>query len=326
MFNENTEDHINALIAKRWAAEPLSTEDTVTLDRWIVSHASEYDRMCQLSPRPSTLMPNVERAWANFKTATFKQRKPSVIKLKPLQRRLVAAATLVVLFAGYLFYKSNVGASTQWNQLQAQNEVKTFTLPDQSIITLNKNSQVEYASDFTKNRNLKLTGEAFFEVQHDKKHPFSITTENATITVLGTSFNVYTSAGETNVSVKTGKVSLKNKESEVFITTGQQGIASNKLGLSVNQMQDSYYLAWKEHKVQFNNTLLTDALPNLEKYYNCRIYIKDSNSKCKITTTFTSETLMQALQEIKLLTHCEYQIKGNVVEIWNLQCTSNSHE
>ncbi|MBK7131283.1 MAG: FecR domain-containing protein [Bacteroidales bacterium] len=96
-----------------------------------------------------------------------------------------------------------------------------ISLPDGSKISLNRNSQLTYRENFgKKNRNVKLTGEAFFEIAPDASKPFIIDAGKADVRVVGTSFNVITNNTESEVEVyvKTGKVILSDK-------SGSQSIA-----------------------------------------------------------------------------------------------------
>ena len=67
----------------------------------------------------------------------------------------------------------------------------SFKLPDGTKGVLNGGSTIEYSVPFQKNRNVKLVGEAFFDVKHDKQHPFLVDANLIDIKVLGTQFNVY---------------------------------------------------------------------------------------------------------------------------------------
>ena len=85
------------------------------------------------------------------------------------------------------------------------------SLPDGSKIYLNRNSEFSYRKNFGKHgRNVKLTGEAFFEISPDVSKPFIIDAGKAKVKVVGTSFNVITNNRESAVEVfvKTGKVML----------------------------------------------------------------------------------------------------------------------
>ena len=79
---------------------------------------------------------------------------------------------------------------------------------------LNSGSKLSYSLPFNNNRQIKLEGEAWFEVNHDEDHPFEISTGNSTVKVLGTSFNMsaYPAENYVEVVLQKGKVEfLDNK-------------------------------------------------------------------------------------------------------------------
>ena len=110
---------------------------------------------------------------------------------------------------------------------------KAVTLPDGSTVYMNAGARLSYSKQFgRKNREVQLTGEAFFDVTPDKKRPFSISAGNAVIRVLGTSFNVNSSNKENQVEVyvSTGIVELSesgNQNNRVLIHPGNIGLIEN---------------------------------------------------------------------------------------------------
>ena len=86
-------------------------------------------------------------------------------------------------------------------------------MPDGSVITVNKNSTLSYPSEFKgKTREVALNGEAFFKVTPNKEKPFIIHVNDVTVRVVGTSFNIRSEKGKTEVIVETGIVQVtKNK-------------------------------------------------------------------------------------------------------------------
>ncbi|RAW00892.1 FecR family protein [Pseudochryseolinea flava] len=87
--------------------------------------------------------------------------------------------------------------------------VATVYLPDSTRVWLNVNSSLVYADDFDQeHRKVHLKGEGYFDVRHDSLHKFVVTTEDASIEVLGTAFNVQEDSSTLTLSVEKGKVLL----------------------------------------------------------------------------------------------------------------------
>ncbi len=84
----------------------------------------------------------------------------------------------------------------------------SFSLPDGTTGMLNSGSKLSYSLPFKNNRQIKLEGEAWFEVRHDEEYPFEIRTGNSTLKVLGTSFNMsaYPDENYVEVVLQNGKV------------------------------------------------------------------------------------------------------------------------
>ena len=154
------------------------------------------------------------------------------------------------------------------------------SLPDGSKIYLNRNSELNYRKNFGKHgRNVKLAGEAFFEISPDKSKPFIIDAGNAKVKVLGTSFNVITNNRESAVEVfvKTGKVLVSdNSGSQTLqLDPGYVGTVSSRAAVkTVNNNPN--YLAWKTGELVYSGQKLSVVFSDLKRVYNMDIVADDS--------------------------------------------------
>jgi len=102
-------------------------------------------------------------------------------------------------------------------------KVRTDTLPDGSVITLNKYSGISYPAGFKGSvRNVQLSGEAFFNVKHDQSKPFVIKVNDLLVTVLGTSFNIKNSGNKTEVIVESGVVGVTKQGRSIMLYPGEK--------------------------------------------------------------------------------------------------------
>lgn len=150
-------------------------------------------------------------------------------------------------------------------------------LPDGTRIWLNAASTLEYPTAFTgKRREVKLTGEGFFEVSHDKNHPFVVQINGMNVTVLGTSFNIMAYKEEEGIktTVVTGLVGVSDYKQSVLVKPGQQALYTNMQTLLVNQVDLEEITAWKEGLFKFNGTKLSAIMKQLSRWYNVDIDIK----------------------------------------------------
>lgn len=171
-------------------------------------------------------------------------------------------------------------------------------LPDGSRFTLNRNSSLSYRANFEDERSLTLEGEAFFEVREDKDHPFVVQTERASVKVLGTSFNVNSTASETRLTVVTGVVELSIPDiaSPLKFTAGESGIATAN---SIIEAEDSNSLAWKNKILVFKDASLPSAIETIEKYFNKDLQMAENLSNCKITAEFRNPTLQEVMNVLR---------------------------
>ncbi len=150
-------------------------------------------------------------------------------------------------------------------------------LSDGTLVHLNAGTSLRYPVQFVKNQNRQvyLLGEAFFEVEKDKEHPFDVNTQNVNVEVLGTKFNVdtYSENPRTDVVLVEGKVSLykdqKTKENQVYLKPGEKG--SNERGqseITTEQVNTEYYTAWIKGSLVFKNASFDDIIKKLERRYN----------------------------------------------------------
>lgn len=150
-------------------------------------------------------------------------------------------------------------------------------LSDGTLVHLNAGTSLRYPVQFVKNQNRQvyLLGEAYFEVEKDKEHPFDINTQNINIEVLGTKFNVdtYSENTSTDVVLVEGKVSMykdqKTKENQVYLKPGEKG--SNERGqskITTEQVNTEYYTAWVKGSLVFKNASFDEIIKKLERRYN----------------------------------------------------------
>lgn len=183
--------------------------------------------------------------------------------------------------------------SSKGNKLQAQ----TYVLPDGSQVTLNHNTKLKYPKKFDgKVREVKLKGEAFFNVERMPEKPFIVETNDARVKVLGTSFNVnaYPQNKKVEVYVETGKVAMLNKQNEnniVLLNAGDKATLEKNSDLIVKKVaHQNNYLAWKTRKIFFESASLSEVIETLEHTFGLTLNItNDVDQNQTITATFNQQ-------------------------------------
>jgi ferric-dicitrate binding protein FerR (iron transport regulator) len=205
--------------------------------------------------------------------------------------------------------------------------VKSATLPDGTVIALNKNSVITYPDKFgRKKRKVLLKGEAFFQVKRDEKKPFIIEAENVEIEVLGTSFNVDARPDKqfVEVIVNTGKVALRSeKGKEIVLLKGERGVFSKETGELVKEANKSRnYLAWKTKKLIFEDDCLADVVKDISEAYDINIELASPALKdCRLTAIYDDLSLDAILNILKETFDLSVVKKDNIILVTGEGCS-----
>ncbi|MFA6403163.1 MAG: FecR domain-containing protein [Salinivirgaceae bacterium] len=183
-------------------------------------------------------------------------------------------------------------------------EPQKVELPDGSNVFLNKDAQISYNHSYNHDqRNIKLNGEAFFEVVPNPQRPFIVECNQTNVKVLGTSFNVNVSTSYTEVIVKTGRVEFyKNSatESNVILLPGEKGCFIDG-ALSKTNNEKMNFLSWKDRKLVFKAMPLSQVISDINHTFHCKIEIGDTSiNNLLITTTFNNIPLSGIMESITL--------------------------
>jgi ferric-dicitrate binding protein FerR (iron transport regulator) len=194
----------------------------------------------------------------------------------------IAAMILLLLGLGTMFVVLNekdmlsrkITVATTDNQKNLQ-----VTLPDGSSVILNRNTALEYHRNFVKHgRNVTLKGEAFFDITPDTGNPFTINTGNASVKVVGTTFNVITSNADSAVEVfvKTGKVIVTDSEGtrKIELDPGYIGTISSQSS-EKHLNEDQNYMAWNSGILIYDGQPLNLVLRDLRRVYNMNVVADD---------------------------------------------------
>lgn len=198
-------------------------------------------------------------------------------------------------------------------------EQKSFRLSDGSRIQLNAGSEVYVPSGFgTENRDVRLRGEAFFDVASGHTHEFAVETNAARVSVLGTSFAVraWTERDESVITVQSGQVSVHSSDPEIndhtILQAGQysQVFKGQAPGPAI-QSNTEQYLGWTNQMFVFDETPLRDVLRQLELHFNVKIEISDSTSiDDPVTARYRSESLEEILKYTSITHGIEFEVES----------------
>jgi ferric-dicitrate binding protein FerR (iron transport regulator) len=248
---------------------------------------------------------DVNKAWERFQNRTSGKHEPAkIIEHRRFSWLRIAASVILVAGLGItLFMLINKNNEPTEMVAQTGQNVLVDTLPDGSVITLNKKSTVTYPSKFKGNtRAIALKGEAFFNVAPDKKNPFIISVNDVQVTVVGTSFNIRSENGNTEVVVETGIVQVTRSGKTVELNAGEKILmAANDSSATKEKVSDKLYNYYRTKEFVCDETPLWKLVQVLNEAYDSKIIIgrKELNDK-RITTIFYNESLDQILEVIRL--------------------------
>ncbi|HEY9260233.1 FecR family protein [Chitinophaga sp.] len=225
----------------------------------------------------------------------------------------IAAVLVVLLGAAGFWYLSKTNGSPMI--VHSGQQIKSETLPDGSQVTLNKQSTIEYATSFKKERSVKLEGEAFFNVAQDPGKPFVLKVNDVTVRVLGTSFNVKSVNGKTEVIVETGAVEVTKNSNSVQLKQHEKAIVTSEQAAPSKQSNnDELYNYYRTQTFVCNNTPLWKLVEILNEAYGVNIVIADNNKRdLQINSTFTNSSLDSTLQVIGLTYEIAVEKKGSQI-------------
>ena len=239
----------------------------------------------------------------------------------------IAAGVLLILgVTTLLWLMKGPGMEAQHLVLTSSAEVVHDTLSDGSVISLNRNSQLEYPSQFDGDkREVSLRGEAFFNVAHDAKHPFIIHTNMMEVKVLGTSFNVCAYTDDSvRVSVETGKVQCVSDGDTVVIVPGQYAVYDKGSGrIRVGKEDDPNRSAYRNRIFHFNDTPLSSVVQQLNAAYGCNIILKNEQLKtCRFSSTkvFNNEPVGNIIEAIEVTFGISSQSNGTTIVLDGTGC------
>lgn len=201
--------------------------------------------------------------------------------------------------------------------------ISSLILSDGSKVWLNAKSELRYPINFgNQNREVALQGEAYFEIEKDVNKPFFIRSNNHTIKVLGTKFNVQNLEHGYVSTLLEGKIAITDTKTELGETSNlnfpillQPYQAYD--GQQVTDEPDAYkVLDWKEGYFDFSDMTLEQACKKMEPWYNVSFVISSALKNKRIYGQISkNKSLRQVLILIEKIQPISYEINGNEVTI-----------
>jgi transmembrane sensor len=286
----------------KYLLKETTTAENVEVEEWLASSTENNAYFNQLAKIwetsgeldvPSPI--NVDAAWVAF------QQKVVHVPVEPLKRNFVwlSLASALLIGIGIWGVYSLLGPFG-YTKLETASAVITKVLPDGSQLTLNKNTNLTYAKNFKQNRSIHFQkGEIFFNVAHDKAHPFVIGINNINVEVVGTSFNIKHLNAETEVIVETGTVKVTLGKETINLTKNDRILIDQQTKkLQKEQSTDLLYKYYRTKIFDARNTPLHKLVNVLNNAYGSHIVVDDEVKNLTIYIPLEFGSLEQNLAYI----------------------------
>ena len=338
------------LIAQQLSGE-ISKSDEKLLMEWVASNVEnqalwdETKQLWEISDNfDDTFDTDVDAAWmnveqkiggnasSNSKVVDINRAKLNndssvkVVGISKFKRLLQYAAVLLMAGAGWVWLNQGNADPQLYTYQTSDDEKLEITLPDQSQVVLNENSQLAF-QEVDGKRMVNLEGEAWFDVKHLADVPFEILSGDAKTRVLGTAFNVraYPQEDKIEVSVERGLVAFsenENVENKTQLPAGTEGIFYKKQKkIAKEKRADDNVDAWRTKILIFENTPMDKVVEALERYYEVEITANSRILKCELSKgRFENTTLNKVLETIDFALDFESSIDGKKITITGEGC------
>ena len=258
--------------------------------------------------------------------------KPARIRLYSKWAAIAAVIALTAMLI-VLYKAEQVSPVKQiaWiTKTSAPGKITSVMLPDSSEIWLNAGSSISFPENIQRAalRTVKLSGEAFFKVKRDPKHPFIVHSLNIQTRVLGTSFNIRAwEKHAAEVTVLTGKVAVSKdsaggQSEAIHLLPNQKVVCDLKSSfLSRENVEDARAaIGWTEGKMVFEQLPMEDVFEAIERRYGVRIVSDQSFKDCKLTARFNNVSLQEVLKTIQMSLDIRYTINKQTIYIKGGKC------
>lgn len=362
------QERICTLLARKLSGEASDTE------------SRELDQLLHAQPSMKSVAGHLQQHWQEvqrndqeFLEATYlvhlhkmeqagvwnsNNEEQSVTALPPMRKFrywIAASLAMTALLAG-AFFLLRPTSPTIANQTtfpaEKSNEVSTkygnrskIQLPDGSTVWLNAGSKLNYHKDFgNENREVELSGEAYFDVARDPQRPFIVHTATVDVKVLGTVFNLksYPTDPSTETSLIHGsvQVTVREKKNQVYVlhpneklTVMHNATPEHAITKTTNSplipkpvmikpltyspgQSTAVEAAWIENKLSFADRPFEELAKDMERWYDVKIEFTGSRAKAHhFTGSFKHESLEEALSALQFSASFRYQINNRLITI-----------
>ena len=316
------------LLYKKFLKEELSFKELITLISLIDSE--EGDLFIEEIFNQDNQDGEKYGIYPDRKDEILKSIKSNICFKKPhkekIHNRILRYAALFLIpislfWGGYSYFDYGSELVFETIHVMGEHSHSQITLSDSTKVYLSTNSSISYPKQFTDDtREVRLIGEAFFEVAKENERPFIVKTEQQTVRVTGTSFNIRAFSDEPNIetTLVEGSIELSAKGNTIQMKPGEQVSISKETGaLNIKDTDINMFMSWKTGKYIFRNHPFDEIVKVLEKGFDTDIHVKDDKLKKRLYTMRfeNGESLEKIIDLIRIEGKFNYYYKNGVLII-----------
>ena len=303
----------------KWVAlsEERERELSRMINSWVLASLNnEYDRF----KKEQAIQLIMEKISALNKKPVRK-----IIQIKWLKQAAVILVVIGLTSLGYFLSNMQISQSGYTEIIVPKGERSKVVLPDGSTVQINGGSQLRLEPSFqTGKRKVHLEGEAFFDVTHDKSHPFLVETSNLQVEVLGTSFNVCSYSDDRTITtyLESGKIkiSIDGKE-DIFLAPSEVLKFEKATGeITMNTIEDHRFSDWTKGILNIQGETIEELAKKLERRFDVEINFGDDEVRNHTYSGSIKDTNLETILEaLKFASSLNYEQNEKAVTLYSLK-------
>jgi ferric-dicitrate binding protein FerR (iron transport regulator) len=306
---------IEILAVQEWmeASENRTNELARLRNIWIL--AGLENEMDPISREMET-----ERIWNIIRSLNEKEQRRNFFI------RLSKYAAVFILFmcisgvVGYYISDSSKHSDNSFSEIIVpKGQRSTVVLPDGSKVQLNSDTHLKFVKFDGRQRIVRLEGEGYFDVTHDKNRPFIVETAISQVEVLGTSFNVTSYSDDPCITtfLSNGKVKISDLSGNVILSPGE-AYTYNKVTheSTKRKISDQRYSSWTRGIMVIDKETIGKLAKRIERRFNVKVVFGDNEVQNHVYTgTIGDADLDTILEALEFASSIKYNRKGDTVTL-----------
>jgi len=298
-----------------------SKEELQSIEKWIEQNPIEFSQYSKIwTTGKSYAYPKNNNSFDLIKSQITPESKKVEMSPKFSFWKIAASFLLLAAFSflAYTYLSNDVKSDEFAVVYSSEADLKQINLEDGTKIWLKPHSKIEVSDAFNEeDRNIKLSGNAFFDVAREESKPFTIESNEITVRVLGTSFSIEEKNKDITVTVRTGKVKVSNEFRETTLLPKQAVTHKNKSDKFVfSNIKDENKWAWTDKVLTFEESNLKDVVSKIEETYGVSIEYNHSYDQVPFTGKFDNKKIAEIMNILKSSLNIDFKVSNATTPLY----------